>query len=83
MNTQDKYKKYVNTACVKSVEPVVIVDAKGAKITAEDGKSYTDLFAGISVVNSGHWMAQEKPVQVNAALAKWLSAQLPALWPPA
>ena len=25
------------------------------------------------VVNSGHWMAQEKPVVVNAALAKWLA----------
>src|SRR5205823_234119 len=24
------------------------------------------------VVNSGHWMAQEQPVAVNAALAKWL-----------
>jgi len=36
-----------------------------------------------AVVNSGHWMAQEKPAQVNAALAKWLSAQFPRLWPPA
>jgi pimeloyl-ACP methyl ester carboxylesterase len=34
-------------------------------------------------VNSGHWMAQEKPVQVNAALAKWVSAQFPGLWPTA
>lgn len=34
-----------------------------------------------AIVDSGHWMAQEKPVQVNAALAKWLSAQLPDLWP--
>jgi len=25
------------------------------------------------VVNSGHWMAQEQPVAVNAALAKWLA----------
>ena len=33
------------------------------------------------VVESGHWMAQEKPVQVNAALAKFLSAQVPHLWP--
>ena len=32
------------------------------------------------VVPSGHWMAQEKPVQVNAALARWLGAQLPVLW---
>jgi pimeloyl-ACP methyl ester carboxylesterase len=33
------------------------------------------------VVASGHWMAQEKPVAVNAALAKWLAARLPAVWP--
>ena len=32
------------------------------------------------VVPSGHWMAQEKPRMVNAALAKWLAAQFPALW---
>ena len=31
---------------------------------------------------SGHWMAQEKPIEVNAALAKWLALQFPALWPP-
>jgi len=36
-----------------------------------------------AVVDSGHWMAQEKPVQVNAALAKWLSVKLPGLWPKA
>lgn len=33
------------------------------------------------VVESGHWMAQEKPREVNAALAKWLAAKLPAVWP--
>jgi len=33
------------------------------------------------VVPSGHWMAQEKPAAVNAALAKWLAVKLPALWP--
>ena len=32
-------------------------------------------------IASGHWMAQEKPVEVNAALTKWLSAQLATLWP--
>ncbi|MBS0548084.1 MAG: alpha/beta hydrolase [Proteobacteria bacterium] len=32
------------------------------------------------VVKSGHWMAQEKPVEVNAALAKWLAVRLPAYW---
>ncbi len=32
------------------------------------------------VVPSGHWMAQEQPVAVNAALAKWLAARLPEVW---
>lgn len=32
------------------------------------------------VVKSGHWMAQEKPVAVNAALAQWLAARLPTYW---
>ena len=34
-----------------------------------------------AMVPSGHWMAQERPAEVNAALAKWLAAQLPDLWP--
>jgi pimeloyl-ACP methyl ester carboxylesterase len=33
-----------------------------------------------AVVPSGHWMAQEKPTAVNAALAQWLAHKLPALW---
>jgi pimeloyl-ACP methyl ester carboxylesterase len=32
------------------------------------------------IVPSGHWMAQEKPQHVNAALAQWLTAKLPDLW---
>jgi pimeloyl-ACP methyl ester carboxylesterase len=32
------------------------------------------------VVRSGHWMAQEQPVAVNAALAKWLAARFPDYW---
>jgi len=54
MTVQEKYQKYVNTSFVKAVEPVVIASAKGAKVTGDDGKVYTDLFAGISVVNAGH-----------------------------
>ena len=33
------------------------------------------------VVKSGHWMAQEKPVDVNAALARWLATKLTDHWP--
>jgi pimeloyl-ACP methyl ester carboxylesterase len=32
------------------------------------------------VVPSGHWMAQECPVAVNAALARWLATKLPAIF---
>ena len=32
------------------------------------------------VVNSGHWLAQEQPIAVNAALAKWLAAKFPDYW---
>ncbi|HYX01318.1 MAG TPA: alpha/beta hydrolase, partial [Reyranella sp.] len=32
------------------------------------------------VVKSGHWMAQEEPVAVNAALAKWLATRLDNYW---
>jgi pimeloyl-ACP methyl ester carboxylesterase len=38
------------------------------------------------VVDSGHWMAQEKPYEVNAILARWLATQVPQAWrapPPA
>ena len=31
-------------------------------------------------VASGHWMAQEKSVEVNAGLARWLAREFPALW---
>ena len=31
-------------------------------------------------IPSGHWMAQEKPVEVNAAVARWLATAVPELW---
>ena len=34
-----------------------------------------------TTVNSGHWMAQEKPAQLNAAIVKWLAAKFPSDWP--
>jgi len=32
-------------------------------------------------IRSGHWLAQEKPVEVNAALVKWLATRVPEVWP--
>ncbi|HEU5296881.1 MAG TPA: alpha/beta hydrolase [Burkholderiaceae bacterium] len=34
-----------------------------------------------AVVESGHWMAQEKPLAVNAELARWLACDVPTAWP--
>lgn len=31
-------------------------------------------------IASGHWMAQEKPAAVNAALCRWLAVKFPDLW---
>jgi predicted amidohydrolase len=46
MTTVEKYKKYVNTAFVKAVEPVVVASAKGSTMTGEDGKVHnSDLVA--------------------------------------
>lgn len=33
-----------------------------------------------SVIDSGHWMAQERPFEVNAALARWLACRAPGHW---
>ena len=32
-------------------------------------------------IPSGHRLAQEKPVDVNAALVKWLATTVPEVWP--
>ncbi|MDP6452534.1 MAG: alpha/beta hydrolase [SAR202 cluster bacterium] len=32
-------------------------------------------------IRAGHWLAQEKPVEVNAALVKWLATSVPEVWP--
>jgi pimeloyl-ACP methyl ester carboxylesterase len=32
-------------------------------------------------IRSGHWMAQEKPLEVNAALVNWLVTKVPSVWP--
>ncbi|HEX6878769.1 MAG TPA: aspartate aminotransferase family protein, partial [Terriglobales bacterium] len=52
--TIDKYREYVITSFVKSVQPIVIDHARGARVVDADGREYIDCFAGISVVNSGH-----------------------------
>jgi 4-aminobutyrate aminotransferase / (S)-3-amino-2-methylpropionate transaminase / 5-aminovalerate transaminase len=49
-----KYKEFVTTSFVTSIEPVVVERAEGAKVWDADGTEYIDCFAGIAVVNAGH-----------------------------
>ena len=51
------------------------VDSRLAEPMRRDCRDLTEV-----IVSSGHWMAQEQPAAVNAALAKWLAAKFPELW---
>jgi len=50
----NKYKKYIMTSCVKKLEPIVLIEGKGATVKDIEGKEYIDCWSGISVVNAGH-----------------------------
>jgi len=52
------------------------VDSQLAEPMRQDCRNLEEV-----VIQSGHWMAQEKPSQVNAALAKWLVTKVPGVWP--
>ena len=51
------------------------VDTRLPQPMREDCRDLTEV-----TVKSGHWMAQEKPTAVNAALARWLAVKFPQLW---
>ena len=34
-----------------------------------------------AVVDASHWVAEEKPLEVNAAIARWLVEECPQVWP--
>src|SRR5437868_8950782 len=53
-DTVQKYKDFVITSFLKSVQPIVFEKASGAVVTDVNGREYLDCFAGISVVNAGH-----------------------------
>lgn len=46
---------------------------------AEPMRAHCDRLSEITVP-SGHWMAQEQPLRVNAGLARWLARECPGLW---
>ncbi len=55
--------EYLITSMVEGLEPVVVAEARGAKIIDVNGRGYIDAFSGISVVNVGH----TRPELVEAA----------------
>jgi len=34
-----------------------------------------------TILDGGHWLAQERPREVNAALIRWLATRVPEVWP--
>jgi pimeloyl-ACP methyl ester carboxylesterase len=51
------------------------IDSRLAEPMRRDCADLTEV-----VVPSGHWMAQERPTEVNAALAKWFANKVPDAW---
>ena len=49
---------------------------------AEPQRAYVDDLTE-RILDCGHWMPQERPAEVNAALVAWLRDRLPAVWPAA
>ncbi|MCC6314615.1 MAG: aspartate aminotransferase family protein [Thermomicrobiales bacterium] len=52
--TIQRYKEFVTTSFVASIEPISVAKAEGATVWDQDGTAYVDCFAGIAVVNAGH-----------------------------
>ena len=52
--TVQKWRHYVMTGCVKSIDPILIQTAKGATVTRNSVREYEDHFAGISMLKAGH-----------------------------
>ncbi len=82
-----------NEAYVKAVRsdylemPVLFLNARYDYICEcthsrlpEPMRKYCRNFAELTI-RSGHWLAQEKPLEVNAALVKWLATSVSSIWP--
>ena len=53
-------------------------DCTGSRLSEPTKKYCRDLT--VRQVQSGHWMAQEKPAEVNAHLVQWLVNRVPQVW---
>ena len=55
------------------------LDCVGSRLS-EPSKEYCRHLT-VRRVRSGHWMAQERPAEVNAHLVQWLVNRVPDIWP--
>ncbi len=53
-------------------------DCVGSRLSEPTRQYCRDLT--VRRVKSGHWMAQEKPAEVNAHLVQWLVSRVPQVW---
>lgn len=78
---------YVAGAPEKLDLPVLFLHARNDFVCATVGTRLADPMrarcAALTeeVIDSGHWMAQERPAAVNAALARWLATGVSGYWP--
>lgn len=56
-----------------------ILDTVGTRLADPMREACSDLTEVI--VDSGHWMGEEKPAEVSAAIAGWIARSVPASWP--
>jgi len=61
----EKANKYLVTSFLSKIQPIVVEEAKGAKIIDVNGKEFIDFFAGYSVVNAGHCQEQIVEAAIN------------------
>ncbi len=67
--------------------PVLFVSARYdytcETMDSDLAKPQIDLIKNLTteVIDSGHWMAQEKPVELNGVLAGWLAREVADYWP--
>jgi soluble epoxide hydrolase/lipid-phosphate phosphatase len=57
----------------------VCATAQNPKLTANMRRLCKNLKE--AKVDASHWVAEEKPAEVNATIAKWLMEEVKGIWP--
>jgi soluble epoxide hydrolase/lipid-phosphate phosphatase len=57
----------------------VCATAQNPKLTANMRRQCKNLKE--AKIDASHWVAEEKPAEVNATIAKWLMEEVKGIWP--